>query len=103
REIGRLAIAVPVDVAMASPAGAGRLVDHEARDPHRIDADDHRSLHLDRELDAHLVTLPEVLELRRLALGQADVGGRPIARDHAHGLGIEAESTTDVGDGEVWT
>ena len=88
---------------VAIAACACRLVDHEARDPHRVDPDHHWRLDLDRELDAHLVALPEVLELRGLALGQADVGRRPIARDHAHGLRIEAESTTDVGDGEVWT
>jgi len=38
---------------------AGRLVDHESGNPHRVNADHDRGFHLDRELDADLVTLPD--------------------------------------------
>ena len=56
---------------VAIPTAIRGLVDHEACDPHRVDADDDRRVDLDRQLDAHLVTLPEVLELRPLALGRS--------------------------------
>src|SRR5687768_5279942 len=91
-------VAVPVGMAIHRPA----LVDHEAGNAHRIDADDHGGIDLDRELDAHLVALPEILELRRLTLGQADICRRPVAGDDTHRIGLEAKPAPDVGDRDVW-
>lgn len=73
-----------------------------ARDPHRVDPHHNGGVHLDRELQANLVTLPEILDLGRLALWQADPGVRAVALEVADAVRIiEAEAPSQLGNGDV--
>src|SRR5918997_5082080 len=75
-----------------------------ACDPHRVDADDDRGTDLDGELHADLVTVPQLLELERLPLGEADVRGGPVVPDVGHRVRVvEREASPDLGHGHVWT
>jgi hypothetical protein len=44
-------------------------VGHEASDPHRVDPNDNRRVHLDRQLHPDLITCPQIPDLGRLTLG----------------------------------
>jgi hypothetical protein len=76
-------------------------VHHVPGDAHGIDTHHDRGAHLDRQLHAELVAVPQVLELRRLALGQADPGGGAIAPQEGHGIGlVKTKSATKLGDSD---
>ena len=53
------------------------------------------------ELHPDLVTVPQVLELGCLALGQADPGGGAVVAEQGHGIGlVQAEASTQLGHGD---
>lgn len=100
-----MSVEVPIRPPGAVRARAIRpTVGEIAGDAHRVDADHDGGLDLDGELEAHLVALPEVLDLGGLAFRQADPRMTAIALNVADPVRvIQAEPSAQLGDGDVWT